>query len=207
MKIILSFILALITAFILSIISIIVILFSLSYASSVYKNYDSAMYDDAITIITDKFYGVTGQNDKITTYDTMDMRNEVAERSMKDLKSIDEKLFGLGFANLDYSEGRSAFSSKYVMIENQYKINLYTVGYIGNILFILAVYLGLIYIVRYKIEGSYFICILFLMYALSGITTTTFVSFPIQVVFGIIYTLQDKYRNWDNNMSNNKLLI
>ena len=174
---------------------IVVSVFLATNVAKMYKNYDSSMYDAAISILKDKYYGIVGQSKKISNFDTMDMREEVANRALKKQNSLTDKLFGLGFAQLDYSEGRSGWNSRYVMIENQYKVNQFSMGYIGHILFILAVYIGLLKIKIISTDKRRLLCIFFFMYAMSGLTTTTFVSFPIQVIFAIIYTLQNKYIN------------
>lgn len=150
-----------------------------------FKQSNPLLYEAAETVILDKYYVLTNQDDKVTL-NTMEMRadqeNDYSHYADDDLKS----LFGIGFGRCDYVHDKSIYSSKYVMIESQYGINTLTIGLLGQVLFILSmIIVPIINSMKKKDRYGYILVVPFVFFSLSCFTTTTMNSFPIQVMFSL----------------------
>lgn len=149
----------------------------------------------AMSVITKKISFFVGEDNVESEWnsfdqDTMEVREEEFEiQKRKHLTSLSNRVFGVGFKNVTTY---SSFNSKDIFIEDQYGMNLVTIGYIGSFLFVLFVISPLKRWIKFYKPDKYAIvigCLPVFFYLLSSKTTLTMVTMQIELIFALFYSI------------------
>lgn len=165
--------------------SIIITLFITSAFTYISINYPSVS-EGFTYMISNRVLVILGHSDEVDD-NTMEVREEQGEIANKTfIKNNTDFLFGIGFNSINFTEK----TNQTLYIEEQYALNKITIGYIGNLLFILIILYNL-YKLRYlkKLHLKVMYGCFWTIFALSCKTIDPLYVFPIVIYFAFYYCL------------------
>ena len=104
-----------------------------SFSIQIIKLVDSTLYEEMYLSVQNRFAILTGGKSEMDV-NTMEVREERRKRLSRFLTSPIDKICGTGFAHVDMNPTNERNVGNAVFLEDQYSVNLLTIGYIGTAL-------------------------------------------------------------------------
>lgn len=105
-----------------------------SFSIQIIKLVDSTLYEEMYLSVQNRFAILTGGKSEMDV-NTMEVREERRKRLSRFLTSPIDKICGTGFAHVDMNPTNERNVGNAVFLEDQYSVNLLTIGYIGTVLY------------------------------------------------------------------------
>lgn len=163
-----------------TIVTLILLLISFSSAVQIIKNVDESLYESMYLSLQNRMSILLGQESELDI-NTMDIRKE-RRSDIKKMQTDDfDVLFGRGFSNLNMNpEIRNVPGT--IFLEDQYSVNLLTIGVIGALMFLVCFAIEAIKAIKQKRE---LIAVIILLFIISSFTSGCLINFSISLFVGI----------------------
>jgi hypothetical protein len=161
---------------------------------SALKEYDPILLEKSLLLIENKTSILLGEDPSMNT---LKLRENQYEQSLRYQESDIKKLFGIGFERVSFNL-EVLQDPTYVHIEDQYFFNKTVYGYIGAILFILFIAMSFwkaFTLKNISLSTKIFYCLLVLTFATDSKTGVSFYGFSTTVVFALFYAILLRQKN------------
>lgn len=157
-----------------------------------FKTTDPVLYETMELQLENRFNILTGQEEKSTLdVNTLEHRNAINKRNIKKYLNTDLKeMIGTGFGHV----GMGMSDNKHVVCEDQYTLNNITIGYIGNVVYIMVLIRLLLFVFRfYKRSNNFYVYLsTWIFLVVSSFTSNSLLSFGPIAVWCMIYSFAKK---------------
>ena len=172
-----------------AIITLGLLLVSFSIAVQIIKNVDESLYESMYLSLQNRISIIFNKESELDI-NTMDVR-ETRRMGIKKLQTNDfDMLFGRGFSNLNMDPGNKNTIGT-IFLEDQYSINLLTIGVIGSILYFAYF---IIESLKYFRQKKYLSNVIILLFLISSFTSGCLINFSISL-FAVIFLTKKLYYN------------
>lgn len=154
---------------------------SFSAASQIIKHVDESLYESMYLSLQNRIAILTGSHSELDV-DTMDVRDQRRRGIKRFQTTFGEKIFGTGFAHIEMNPKNERLVGSTIFLEDQYSINMLTIGYVGNLLFYIVFLLSALDCYR---KSEYLKAELICLFIISSFTSGCFINYSISVFTGL----------------------
>ena len=162
-------------------VTLVIVGLSFSTASQIIKHVDESLYDSMYLSLQNRIAILTGSKSEMDI-DTMDVREHRRQGIKRFQTTIGEKVFGTGFAHIDMNPKNERLLGNTIFLEDQYSINMLTIGYVGNFLFYIVFILCVLDSYR---RNEYLKAELICLFLISSFTSGCFINYSISFFTGL----------------------
>lgn len=153
----------------------------ISAASQIIKHVDESLYESMYLSLQNRIAILTGSHSELDV-DTMDVRDQRRRGIKRFQTTFGEKIFGTGFAHIEMNPKNERLVGSTIFLEDQYSINMLTIGYVGNLLFYIVFLLSALDCYR---KSEYLKAELICLFIISSFTSGCFINYSISVFTGL----------------------
>lgn len=164
-----------------SLVTLAIVGVSFSAASQIIKYVDENLYESMYLSLQNRISILTGSESELDV-DTMDVRDKRRQGIKRFQNTLYDKMFGTGFAHIDMNPKNESLVGNSIFLEDQYSINILTLGYVGTILFYFVFFLAIYSSLRKKENLRALIICLFVI---SSFTSGCFINYSISIFTGL----------------------
>lgn len=156
-------------------------------AFTILQKKDAYLYEKSIMSIENRIGVLMGHSNMEMDVNTLEIRKDEFQESRKVYQnSLSTLFFGVGFGPLYYRNNKNECGYQYVFLENQFHVILFSMGYLGIIIFFIA--LGTI-VYDVFVFTNVMLCCCCLIMSIAFFTSNVLMDFSLTTLLGLFMAI------------------